>query len=470
MKLIGFGGQEMKIRKLNAATALGSLTASVALLAGMSGAHAQGAPGAGSYPGSFLVPGTQTSFSVGGYAQLLYAYDFGVCTGALAGSGPGDGGPGFILDSKAVHLGGGAGESFNSSATSGHTSHGCSDFTAGTSRFNIQTRTPTVYGELKTYINVDFQSQATGKTNSSRMAAQLREAYGTLGPFLAGQTVSNFRDASVEAEVIDNGGTTATGPLRLPQVRYTFDFGNGLKLAVAAENAQTKVIDSSPFNYSPGGTGVSSPISGLSDKIPDFTFKLQYDAPWGHVNLRGVAEDLYFHRPGGSTSGGMFSTSTFGWGLGVAGQYNLPWFKDQINGAVQYGDGAGRYIGGSGSPQVDATLNISKNGSSLKTIPAWQVQANYVHYWNDTLRTNIAGSYYKQDNRRSSFNNNASASGNNSTFLSQWKDEWYTAVNLIWSPVPQVDFGIEFARSSGTLESGQSGDQTRINAEATFRF
>src|SRR5579859_3184722 len=71
----GFGGQQMKIRKLNAATALGSLTASVALLAGMQGAHAQGAPGAGSFPGSFLVPGTQTSFKVGGYVKFDYTYD-----------------------------------------------------------------------------------------------------------------------------------------------------------------------------------------------------------------------------------------------------------------------------------------------------------------------------------------------------------------------------------------------------------
>ncbi|HLJ21929.1 MAG TPA: hypothetical protein VKU84_17110, partial [Stellaceae bacterium] len=66
----------MKIRKLHAATALGSLTASIALLTGISGAHAQGAPGAGSFPGSFLIPGTQTSFAVNGWASTIYAYDF----------------------------------------------------------------------------------------------------------------------------------------------------------------------------------------------------------------------------------------------------------------------------------------------------------------------------------------------------------------------------------------------------------
>src|SRR5215475_13798755 len=78
----------MKIRKLSAATALGSLTASVALLTGMQGAHAQGAPGAGSFPGSFLVPGTQTSLKVGGYIKFDYTYDFSAQQSIVGGAGP----------------------------------------------------------------------------------------------------------------------------------------------------------------------------------------------------------------------------------------------------------------------------------------------------------------------------------------------------------------------------------------------
>ena len=57
-----------KSRKLSALTALGSLTAAVALLAGSPDASAQTAPGGGSFPGSFLVPGTNTSVKIGGFA------------------------------------------------------------------------------------------------------------------------------------------------------------------------------------------------------------------------------------------------------------------------------------------------------------------------------------------------------------------------------------------------------------------
>src|SRR5579862_8180244 len=143
----------MKIRKLNAATALGSLTASVALLAGIQGAHAQGAPGAGSFPGSFLVPGTQTSFKVGGYVKFDYTYDFSQQQGINGGADP-----------LGVAFGAGF-RSFRSGTAvitthiapdAGHKIHGTSQMTASESRFNIETRTPTSYGELKTFIEGDF--------------------------------------------------------------------------------------------------------------------------------------------------------------------------------------------------------------------------------------------------------------------------------------------------------------------------
>ena len=93
---------------------MGSLTATAALLAGMTGAHAQGAPGAGSYPGSFLIPGTNTSFSVGGYVKADYNYDFSAMSSVVGGVG---GGFGIPLDAGFFN---GA----NQSASAGHNQHG----------------------------------------------------------------------------------------------------------------------------------------------------------------------------------------------------------------------------------------------------------------------------------------------------------------------------------------------------------
>src|SRR5512146_3319621 len=113
------GGFTMKLRNYKAAVAQGSLTATVALLTGLSTASAQTAPGGGSFPGSFLVPGTNTSLAIHGFVQFDAVHDFN---------------GGTFMDVKPT-------------------------------RPNIETRTPTAYGELKTYIEFDmnfFKNQTSG--------------------------------------------------------------------------------------------------------------------------------------------------------------------------------------------------------------------------------------------------------------------------------------------------------------------
>ena len=455
----------MKIRKLNAAAALGSLTATVALLAGMPGAHAQGAPGAGSFPGSFLVPGTQTSFKVGGYVKFDYTYDFGQQMSINGGASP----FGVAFDSKCFGVvDGGGPETICSNADAGHHIHGNSQMTASESRFNIETRTPTAYGELKTFIEGDFTDpnglthSNSLKVNSNSYGFRLRQAYGTLGPFLAGQTLSLFRDGASEAETLDFGGAQATGVTRQPQVRYTFDFGNGLTWAVAAENPQSQVFNAD------NGKNSSTFKSGQGDKIPDFTTALVYNAPWGHLNLHAVARDLYWHDGVGHADNA--NSSTFGWAIGFSGNWNVPIGKDSVAWEAAYGQGGGRYVNSDGPPTPDAffihTDGPGLGSQNLKAIPSWLVMANYTHFWTDTLRSNVAGSYWRQDNGDATKSTLSSSSNQAKLF----KQTYTIHANLIWSPVPQTNFGVEFIRMQGKLENNQSGDLTRVQMSAQFKF
>ena len=141
------------------------MTATAALLVGMSSGEAQTAPGAGSYPGSFLIPGTNTSFSIGGYVKLDYFYDF---TSAGSEVGGLSGGIGIPVDASGSHP-----------ATAGHSVHGVSQITASESRFNIQTRTPTAYGEVKTFLEADF-TNPSGLTNGATLAAAVADGSTTL--------------------------------------------------------------------------------------------------------------------------------------------------------------------------------------------------------------------------------------------------------------------------------------------------
>lgn len=455
----------MKIRKLNAATALGSLTASVALLAGMQGAHAQGAPGAGSFPGSFLVPGTQTSFKVGGYVKWDYTYDFSQQQGINGGADPLGVffGEGFSARQGTVTV--------NNVTTvtrvtshiapdAGHKIHGTSQMTASESRFNIETRTPTSYGELKTFIEGDFTNpnglinSNSLKVNSNSYGFRLRQAYGTLGPFLAGQTLSLFRDGAAEAETLDFGGPMATGVTRQPQVRYTFDFGNGLTWAVAAENPQTQI-----YNLSLSADSSTFKL-GQGDKIPDFTTAIVYNAPWGHLNLHGVVRDIYDH------NGAGISISTVGWGVAFSGNWNVPIGKDSLAWELAYGQGAGRYVNSDGPPTPD----IFTFGNADKKVKSWLAAPNYTHFWTDTLRSNLAGSWWEQENK-DAFNAATFAGGSDFTNANTLFRYAYSAyANLIWSPVPQTNFGIEFDHSHGQLVNGRSGDLNILQLSAQFKF
>jgi hypothetical protein len=453
----------MKIRKLNVAMALGSLTASVALLAGTPGAQAQGAPGAGSFPGSFLVPGTQTSLKIGGYIKWDYTYDFGQVMNINGGASP----LGVCFDNNG-HAPFTGGEFFDTC----HRIHGGSQMTASESRFNIQTRTPTSYGELKTFIEGDFTNpnglKNTGSlhVNSNSYGFRLRQAYGTLGPLLAGQTLSLFRDGAAEAETLDFGGAQATGRTRDPQIRYTFDFGNGLTWAIAAENPQTQVM-----NLSPLATQTTFGV-GQTDKIPDFTTALVYNAPWGHLNLHGVVRDLYWHNGVSTATFHGASQSQIGGAVGFSGNYNVPIGKDNFAWEAAWGSGGGAYVNSDGPPTPDAfiwdscTVALCTPGrTTMHNIQSYLFSVNYTHYWTDTLRTNIAGSYWRQQNN---FATSIDDSQINAAALFKFA---YTAhANLIWSPVPNTNFGIEFNRMGGVLEDGQTGDLTRVQVSAQFSF
>ncbi len=190
--------------------AAGGLTAAVALLAGLNVANAQApapAPplsGAGSFPQSFIVPGTNTSLHVGGQIQIDASYGFDTdgpspTIGAydnLAPATVGIEGPGMAAPPP------------------NHSNGGVFRFHANNSKLFTETRTPTSYGEMKTYIEFDFQGgQATNTTTAGGSTTtkccmddgipRLRMAYGTLGPWLIGKAASNFVDLAALADTLD---------------------------------------------------------------------------------------------------------------------------------------------------------------------------------------------------------------------------------------------------------------------------
>src|SRR5215472_4323870 len=137
----------------------------------------------GEFPGSFKLPGTNTSLGFHGYAKLDIIRDLNAFQGDSVSF------PAIPLDGTAAARRQGATRL-----------HACQ------SRFNIETRTPTEFGTLRTLIEGDFFGVGGNTFTSNSSAFRIRHAYGELGPVLGGQTWSNFMDPQSSPESIDFNG------------------------------------------------------------------------------------------------------------------------------------------------------------------------------------------------------------------------------------------------------------------------
>jgi Porin subfamily len=477
-----------KVSKFNAGLALGSLTAVVALFAGGpvataqtatgSGSNSQvsqaaapfntqvaqtapgldtsvagqAAPGGGSFPGSFLVPGTNTSIKIGGFAKLAIIDDLSATTSVSPD----------VVSSADIALRG--------APTSSN--RGNFDFNPRQSSFFIDARTPTSYGELDTFIQADFFGQnvsnSFGASNSRN--ARLVLAYGTLGPLLGGQALSLWFDGDALGESVDP--TASVGTMngltnRQSQIRYTYVAGGGLSVAGSIEQPSVEGVDNNGLNTQINASATPAPgtANTFSQKYPDFVVKGRWDQPWGHIALAGLLRDQEVQSVGVPN----YNDSP-GWGTYLSGHLNT-FGKDTLRGGVMIGQALGHYIsdmGASAGIETNTAAGLANDTAVTKPI-GYGANASYTHWWTDQLRSTVMGGYsHVNVNTTSIITLAAAQNGLDKTHIAQ-------TVNLIWSPVPQVDLGIEYTHYTrmvaGPFENTQSrGTMNRIEAETVFKF
>src|SRR5215469_11589474 len=219
------------------------------------GTGAQAAPGAasvgGSFPRSFLIPGTDTSLRLGGFVDLTGLYFLQGANTPNPGRPRSNSGQNGNMNSIPVGqvavpgaLGGGFAQSANHSR-----GNGVFAWTPEQSRIDIETRTPTAWGEARTFFAWDFSGcndfscLSVQQAGGDSLVPRLRFAYGTLGGCLGGQALSNFSDSDADTESVDFGGAIGgTGGQRIAQARYTLVGPWGSAFSVSAEQPITGII------------------------------------------------------------------------------------------------------------------------------------------------------------------------------------------------------------------------------------
>ena len=370
-------------------------------------------PSKGNGKGSFTLPGMNTEVTVGGYIKLdVVRSDVGA--GADSDSDR-------YFYPRAIPL--------DTTSTSSKTV-----FTAKQSRLFVKTRTPTQWGDLKVHIEGDFYGEGGNQKVSNSSTWRLRHAYGELGNLLAGQTWSTFMNVSALPETIDFGGPAAEIFIRQAQVRWTQPFQWG-SIQVAAENPETW--------FASNDTNVVETAD--DDQIPDLIARLNLKTGVGNFSLAALGREY-------RVDSASVDDSTYAGAVSVSGI--VPTFgKDDLRFMVNYGNGLGRYMY---TNFEGAQLDVNDN--DLEAVDQWGGFLAYRHFWTDSLRSTLAYSYGEADNRV-----DIVGTGVNKKFQS-------VHGNLIWSPIPAVNLGIEYLWGYRELENGEDGDLNRIQFGAQYNF
>jgi hypothetical protein len=427
MKQLGAGYMKQGYTRTIKGFVLGSSAVLAVSVASVSGAQAADLPvkakaveyvkvcslyGAGFY----YIPGSDTCIKLGGYLRA----DMGVNTNAVFTGDTGS--PGSL------------GNRF-------------SDAFVWRSRsdLNIDTRTATEYGTLRTYADVVFTwtsdnyagGAAAGSTvyspigtvQAPQNANQGAVSAGTLGVyytfiqfagFTIGKAVSSF-DAPWTAypgnmyDSLVGGSSAVTG---VNQFTYTAEFGQGVTASVSAQDP-TAYTQAGIFNVGTGTTAGGLGAFGTSDfagtNIPDIIGNVQVDQAWGLFKASLVAHDNHAAYYNGLETGGH-PDDKFGW----AGQLalsinNLPTGPgDVINVSGVYTDGATRYdipnlaamtgaatvYGGTSLPGAYQSVGFGMAPDSVfgaageqHLIQTWGGRGGYTHNWNPYWNSAIYGAY-----------------------------------------------------------------------------
>ena len=351
--------------------------------------------------GFYYIPGTDTCIKLGGFVRVETA-----------------------LGTNSIYTAG----RYNGPAGANNR---LSNFYTARSRlvFELDTRTATEYGVLRTFFQQNFawtSGSFTGSTPSTYTGDGI--AGGSFGMYLAfiqfagftmGKAISQF-DAPWSAYPGNNfdglvgGGGTITG---VNQFTYTAQFGNGVSATISAQDP-TAYYTTNIWNTSAATpAGIVTGNYGAADlgatAAPDIVGKILVDQAWGAFQVTAAAHNNRAAYYGGTEVSGAPSDK-WGWAAQAALSIkNLPTGAgDTLNMQAVYTDGATRYnfqslattnfamYGSAGLPGAYQSLGIAGVadavygvGTALQTVKTWGLRGGFNHNWDPYWSTSLYGAY-----------------------------------------------------------------------------
>ena len=309
------------------------------------------------------------------------------------------------------------------------------DFHAKESRINFRTTHLLDNGsKIGTFWEMDFQLAPGGDERiSNSYNPRVRHAFVTYDKWLFGQTWQTFFNVGALPENLDFVGPAESSLFgRQAMIRYT----NG-PWQFAMENPETTITP-----YGGGGRIVAD-----DNKTPDFVFRYNLKGESSSFTAAALVRQLRYE----NQAMGIQDKET-SYGLSVSGKFVFG-NRDDFRWMASGGKGMGRYIG-----LNTANGAVLDEDDNLQGISSWGAFGSYRHFWSEKWRSNLTYGYLSVDN------------DTDLTGMGVTKTASSVHINLLYSPVPKLDFGIEYLRADREIESGDDGNLNRIQFSAKYAF
>ena len=396
----------------------------------------------GLFPGSYLIPGTNTSFKWYGFVRLDGIYD----------ANPIGGTDSFVTAQIPVPQGRGQNYAANPRYT----------------RLGMDTWTPTPLFDWNVHTRIEmdfFNGNNSGVFGSYPI--RLRYAYADFGPFRLGQAPSAFMDYDVFPNVLDYQGPNGMVLMRQVIAQVTVPVTDRLHVAVAAEQPYSDIswFQDGEFVVNPGSGVITAPGEPRNiQDMPDFTGNVRYDSDFGHVQVSGIVRKLTFQPSVGS------DMNQLGYGVNLTGDIH-PWAclmesnpvrkdnptaleRSRFLGGYAVGRGINRYLQDPNGLGLDAIFDPAGGFRALYSV-GWF--AAYEHWWTEKWASNFCygGIFTVLPN----------AVPDNT-----YRGGKYGAVNLIWLPIPKLGLGLEYLYGEREDKDGQKGFAHRLQMAVQYNF
>ena len=304
-------------------------------------------------------------------------------------------------------------------------------FDATASRVNLDVTHKTgSFGDIRLFMETDFK----GASNVLR----LRHAYISVLGITAGQTWTFMYDAEATANTIDIQGVNSRTFFRTPLLGYTGTFGKRFSAGISFEMPNARIT-------------AASPVSSVTQTVPDIPVFIRYKSEKGHLKLAGVFRNIHYGH-----SGQEKMKAKQGLGVQLTGSIK-PVSALTLYGQGIYGKGIARYINDLASLNLDL-LSEHENPGHADVPVMFGASVG--------LRADISKKAYLTSN----FSLAQMDKKDGFTRDSDYSHSKYFSASLFWRAWQNLLFAAEYLYGERINMNDAFGNSNRIQAMLRYSF